>query len=124
MARTKSRTNDRYTLTFKQQAVSLSNHPNVRAKDIAEGLGIHPVMLYRWRMEHNRGELVENKHMKDIDKPSPKRRKGKPDPHATTQAELTAAKKRIKELEKALGRKDDEIDILKKARRFFEENQK
>lgn len=27
------------------------------AKDIAEPLGVHPVMLYRWRMENKTEEL-------------------------------------------------------------------
>ncbi|TVO72258.1 transposase [Sedimenticola selenatireducens] len=57
MGQTKERNYDRYTLEFKQQAVKLANHPNVIAKDIAESLGIHPVMLYRWRMEYKNGEL-------------------------------------------------------------------
>ena len=40
---------------------------------LAESLGIHPVMLYRWQMEQRRGELRENKNMKK-EAPSPKRR--------------------------------------------------
>ncbi len=63
MGQTKKRNYDRYTLEFKQQAVKLANHPKVIAKDIAESLGIHPVMLYRWQMEYRNGELRENKHM-------------------------------------------------------------
>ncbi|MCW8891516.1 MAG: transposase [Sedimenticola sp.] len=57
MGQTKKRNYDRYTLEFKQQAVKLANHPKVIAKDITESLGIHPVMLYRWRMEYKNGEL-------------------------------------------------------------------
>lgn len=52
MGQTKKRNYDRYTLAFKLQAVKLANHPNVMSKDIAESLGVHPVMLYRWQMEH------------------------------------------------------------------------
>ena len=48
MGQTKKRNYDRYTLAFKLQAVKLANHPTVMAKDIAESLGIHPAMLYRW----------------------------------------------------------------------------
>ena len=51
MGQTKKRHYDRYTLDFKLQAVKLANHPKVRAIDIAESLGIHTVMLYRWQME-------------------------------------------------------------------------
>ena len=52
MGQTKKRNYDRYTLTFKAQAVKLAKHPDVKLKDVAESLGIHPVMLYRWQMEH------------------------------------------------------------------------
>ena len=79
MGQTKKRHYDRYTLAFKVQAVKLANHPGVMAKDIAELLGIHPVMLYRWQMEHRKGELKENKHMKPVKK-SPERRASQADP--------------------------------------------
>ena len=52
MGQTRKRNYDCYTLAYKLQAVKLANHPNVRSKDVAESLGIHPVMLYRWQMEH------------------------------------------------------------------------
>ncbi|WP_367317730.1 transposase [Microbulbifer spongiae] len=48
MGQTKKRNYDRYTLAYKLQAVKLANHPDVRSKDVAESLGIHSVMLYRW----------------------------------------------------------------------------
>jgi len=57
MGQAKKRNYDRYTLDFKRQAVKLANHPNIIAKDIAESLGIHVVMLYRWRMELQSGVL-------------------------------------------------------------------
>jgi transposase len=119
MGQTKKRNYDRYTLEFKLQAVRLANHPNVMAKDIAEVLGIHPVMLYRWQMEHRNGELRENKRMK-AKAPSPKRRPNRADPAAAKDDELTQAKKRIKQLERALEQRTEEIDLLKKAQRFFE----
>lgn len=119
MGQTRKRHYDRYTLAYKLQAVKLANHPGVMAKDVAESLGIHPVMLYRWCMEHRRGELKENKHMKPAT-PSPKRRASRPDPGVEKDQELTQAKKRIRELEKAVRQRDEELDILKKAQRFFE----
>lgn len=64
MGQTKKRNYDRYTLAYKLHAVKLADHPGVKAKDVAESLGIHEVMLYRWCMEHRRSELKENKHMK------------------------------------------------------------
>ncbi|BFN14219.1 transposase [Marinobacter sp. RI1] len=72
MGQTHKRSYDHYTLAFKLRAVRPANHPSVKTKDIAEGLWIHPVMLYRWCMEHRNGTLVENEHIKK-QKPSPKR---------------------------------------------------
>lgn len=118
MGQTKKRNYDRYTLAYKLQAVKLANHPDVRAKDIAESLGIHPVMLYRWQMEHRNGELKENKHMKPT-KPSPKRRADRTDPIQQKEDELAKANRRIKQLERELENRNDELDLLKKAERFF-----
>ena len=123
MGQTKKRNYDRYTLEYKLQAVKLANNPNVMAKDIAESLGIHPVMLYRWRMEHKNGELKANKHMK-TKKPSPKRLPNQVDPLAAKEDELKKALKRIKQLEKSLENKTEELDLLKKAERFFAQRAK
>lgn len=123
MGQTRKRNYDRYTLAFKLQAVKLADHPDVMSKSVAESLGIHPVMLYRWQMEHRRGELRENKHMKSKP-PSPKRRRQpaqrrRTDPGVSREAELLQARKRIRELEKALTSREEELDLLKKAQRFF-----
>ena len=118
MGQTKKRNYDRYTLAYKLQAVKLANHPDVMSKDVAESLGIHPVMLYRWQMEYRNGELRENKKMKPK-KPSPKRRPDRADPVQKKEDELRAAQKRIKQLEKQLANREDELDLLKKAERFF-----
>ncbi len=118
MGQTKKRNYDRYTLEYKLQAVKLADHPDVRSKDVAESLGIHPIMLYRWQMEHRNGELRENKSMKPK-KPSPKRRPDRTDPAQKKDDELKVAQKRIKQLEKQLANREDELDLLKKAERFF-----
>ena len=118
MGQTKKRNYDRYTLAFKIQAVKLANHPGVMAKDIADSLGIHPVMLYRWQMEHRKGELKENKHMKPAKK-SPKRRASQADPSKAIELKLKQAEKQIKKLERELDNRNDELDLLKKAERFF-----
>mgnify|MGYP001053866351 CR=1 FL=1 len=115
MGQTKKRHYDRYTLAYKQQAVRLSNHPNVTAKDIAESLGIHVVMLYRWRMEHQNGKLRENRHMKPA-QPSARQAKTRTDPTKAKDDKPIKANKRIKELEKALSLRTEELDLLKKAR--------
>jgi transposase len=129
MPKTKSGHHSRYTLAFKEQAVRLSSHPNVSAVDVAQSLGIHVVMLYRWRMEAKNGCLVENEHMKKTADKSKSTTKPKPvvkvvDPNQELESELQKAQRRIKELEKSLALRQEELDILKKARRFFEKNQK
>mgnify|MGYP001404308845 CR=1 FL=1 len=118
MGLTKKRNYDRYTLAFKTQAVKLADHPNVKALDIAEGLGIHPVMLYRWRMEQKNGTLRESKRMKKAE-PPPQKKRLRADPAQAKDDELVKAKKRIRELERALTSSREELDILKKARRVF-----
>ena len=118
MAQTYKRKYDRYTLAFKLQAVRLADHPNVTALDVADALGIHVVMLYRWRMEKKNGTLVENKHMKKAP-PPPKKPHQRTDPAKAKDDELIQAMKRIRELEKRLSATQEELDILKKAQRFF-----
>lgn len=46
-----------YSTEFKVRAVKLSLHPDNRVKDVAEGLGIHPMMLSRWGREYRHGAL-------------------------------------------------------------------
>jgi transposase len=123
VGQTKKRKYDRYTLAYKLQAVRLANHPGVKATDIAESLGIHVVMLYRWQMEYRRGELRANIHMK-VEKPSPQRRPDRADPIVEKQQELDKALKKIKQLEKELANSQDELDLLKKAERFFAEKRR
>lgn len=123
MGQTKKRHYDRYTLSFKLQAVRLSNTLSVTSKEIAAALGIHEVMRYRWRMEDKNGELRENQRMKAAT-PSPKRRTPRTDPAKAKDDELVKANKRIKELEKALELRTEELDLLKKAQRFFEKKKR
>jgi transposase len=123
MGQTIKRKYDRYTLSFKLQAIKLANHPGVTAVEIAESLGIHPVMLYRWRMEKRNGTLRENKTMSKKSPPS-KKHNEQTVALQTKEAELLKANKRIKELEKSLAARQEELDILKKAKRFFEKTKR
>lgn len=113
MGLTRKRYYGSYTLAFKVKAVRESRKKGVMAKDVAEALGIHPVMLYRWRQEYKEGRLSENKHMK-IPRPPPQ--KSREDSDA-----LKVANREINELKKRLAAKEEEIVILKKAKRFFSE---
>ena len=89
-----------YSEHFKATAVALSKINGVRAMDVAEALCIHPVMLYRWRMETRNGDLMAKK--KDINI----------DPE--TRSEL----KRLRKLEKEHKLLQMEHDLLKKAIQF------
>ena len=50
---------------------------------------------------------------------SPKRRPDQPDPSKALELKLKEAEKRIKQLERQLDNRNDELDLLKKAERFF-----
>jgi transposase len=58
MARIKGpKKTSRYPDEFKIRAVELADHPELLAKDVAEDLGIHPILLYRWRKEYREGKF-------------------------------------------------------------------
>lgn len=46
-----------YSTEFKIRAVKMSYQPDIQIKQVAEGLGIHPFMLSRWRKEYRDGLL-------------------------------------------------------------------
>ncbi len=123
MGKTIKAKHDRYTLSFKLQAIKLADNPGITAIAVAESLGIHPVMLYRWRMEKKNGTLRDGYPMKKTSTQAPKA-KQQPNAKIEAEAELLKAKKRIKELEKSLAASQEELDILKKAKRFFSKAKK
>jgi len=47
-----------YTVEFKQKVVDLTNELDVEAAEIASVLGLHPMMVYRWRQECREGKFV------------------------------------------------------------------
>lgn len=104
MPKTISKEYSRYTNEYKRLAVLLTYHPDILATDVANNLGIHPVMLYRWRMEMKNGEIPGKPSLNDI--------------HAET--DLLKANQKIKRLEKKLKETQQERDFLKKAKRFFQ----
>jgi len=67
MAKVISTEYDSYHVDFNRLAVALTLHPDVLTLDIAKGLGIHPVMLYRWRMEMRNGDLPRKAEIDDIE---------------------------------------------------------
>ena len=46
-----------YSNEFKHNAVKLTVLPDTLVQDVAEGLGIHPMMLSRWRKQYRDGVL-------------------------------------------------------------------
>ena len=89
-----------YDEGFKSTAVALTRIRGVQAKDVAEALVIHPVMLYRWCMETRNGTLMTKKKTIKLD---PK-----------LQSEL----KRLRKLERAHNLLKVEHALLKKAIQF------
>jgi len=57
---------NRYPDEFKIKAIQLADHPDILAKDVAEDLGIHPILLYRWRKEYREGKFKEDKRIKEV----------------------------------------------------------
>ena len=92
-----------YNYQFKHTAVKITDHPAIQSVDVAEALGIHPIMLYRWRQEMRDGKIEDNGE------------------EARSRTELLDAKARIRTLERQLKQLRDENVILKKAERFFPE---
>ena len=93
---------------FKATAVALTEIPGVLVKHVAEVLDIHEVMLYRWRMEVRRGEIMSKKKSKSTQL----------DP------EMKAELKRLRKLERENEQLKLENEILKKFERYISEQRK
>jgi len=78
----------------------LTEIPGVYATHVAEALDIHEVMLYRWRMEMRRGQIMSKKKNIQID------------------PEMKAELKRLRKLEKDHKLLQEEHGLLKKAIQF------
>ena len=48
-----------YSAEFKVRVVKLTLELDVKTIDIANVLGLHPVMIYRWRQEYKEGKFVD-----------------------------------------------------------------
>lgn len=89
-----------YDDAFKATAVALTEIPGVKAIHVAEALDIHEVMLYRWRMEVRRGQIMAKKKNINID------------------PELKSELKRLRKLERDHNLLKEEHSLLKKAIQF------
>ena len=90
-----------YNYQFRHTAVRVTNYPDIQAVDVAEALGIHPIMLYRWRGEMQPGKINDN------------------DQEARSISELMEAERKIKQLEKELAKVRQENTVLRKAENLF-----
>ena len=89
-------------------AVLLSEHPDILIKSVAERLGIHTTMLYRWRLEMKNGKIPDRPDDDDL----------------SAETDLLKAKQKIKRLEDKLKKTERERDFLKKIERFSKELKK
>ena len=88
---------DFYDDHFKATAVELGSLPGVYAKDVAQVLDIHPIMLYRWKKEYRDGDIMTKPQKGSL--------------NSATQKEL----KRLKKVEKAHKVLQMEHELLKKS---------
>ena len=94
----------RYTNEFKAKAVELTYLEDIKIKDVAETLDIHPFMLSRWRKEYREGKIVADKKRK-----------------VTCISEEKREMDRVKKLENENARLRQENDLLKKWQRYLAE---
>jgi len=91
---------------FKATAVELGALPGVHAKDVAEVLDIHPIMLYRWKKEYREGGIMKKSSERVLD------------------TELAREFERLKKIEKAHKMLLMEHEILKKSIQFCSEKKR
>lgn len=100
-----------YSKDFKVKVVHLTNMEGVQIKQIAEALGLHPIMLSRWRQEYREGRLVAEPTRKIcmvLKEPRPKQKK------LSEMAKLRKQNERLKK----------ENALLKKYQRYLAEVRK
>jgi transposase len=94
----------RYSNEFKAKAVQLSRLDDVKVKDVATALDIHPFMLSRWRKEFRDGAIMVDSDKKLTDFEQEKKEMD-----------------RLRQLEKENARLKKENDLLKKWQRYLAE---
>jgi transposase len=95
-----------YSNEFKHQAVKLTLQADTKVKDVAEGLGIHPMMLSRWRSEYRQGVLQGDGQLRNA-----MSKKKSPSKQMTE----------IAKLKKQNARLQQENDLLKKWQQYLAE---
>ena len=100
-----------YSAEFKVQAVKLALNPDLKTKDVAESLDIHPFMLSRWKKLYREGKIK-------VPKNTPRIKLKKVIVHKVRGSGKAAR------LERELKTLKIEHDLLKKAIRFSLEKKK
>ena len=93
----------RYSNEFKAKAVELTYLEDIKIKDVAATLDIHPFMLSRWRKEYREGKIVSDKKK------------------VSSFSKESQEMDRLKKLEKENARLKQENDLLKKWQRYLAE---
>jgi len=99
-----------YTVEFKQKVVELTEELDVKAVDIASVLGLHPMMVYRWRQEYREGKFVSKPTRRismTVDPPD--------------HPERAKEKSEIKRLQREVADLKKENDFLKKWARYLKD---
>ncbi len=97
----------KFTKAFKLETLHLANQPNTCIAQLARDLGIRRNMIYKWREQLNKKQDKAFKRTADnINTPH----------HKATHCELL---KQNKQLEKELKLAQMEVEILKKAKAYF-----
>lgn len=99
-----------YSKEFKVKVVELTLHLDVEAVQVAAILGLHPMMVYRWRQEYREGKLRNH----PTRRVSMTKEKPTPPPDKGQKAEFARLKKENAKLKK-------ENDLLKKWQRYLAE---
>ena len=101
-----------YSKEFKYKVVQLSEVGGIKTTQIAEGLGLHPVMIYRWRQEYREGKLVTDPDIRRVSMTMSQRPPPKPSKKHLSENEHLRK-------ENALLKREN--DLLKKWQRYLAE---
>lgn len=99
-----------YSVEYKLKVIELTEKLDVEAVKIAEVLGLHPMMVYRWRQEYREGKFVAQPTRRiSMTKEAPGQPKSEKE-----KSELKKLRREVAELKK-------ENDFLKKWDRYLKD---
>lgn len=102
-----------YSVEYKLKVIELTEKLDVKAVQVAEVLGLHPMMVYRWRQEYREGKFVTQPTRRiSMTKEPPDRPKSEKE------------KSEIKQLRREVAELKKENDFLKKWDRYLKDQKK